>query len=227
MSAQSDITSFAEADQHEAIPPVEEIETVSGVRNLRDALEWYRNAHGRTDDGPQLPISGVWKVICGKPAKGITVGNDKTPDIGEMESNLVENREKFVRNNDKFSPDEIDRVISLLRGLQEVDREYRVYGEDREATNAFDVVTKCYVGLYHITDRTTIVTYLHITPGMGPMAHSGRGIEAPRMDVEEKLRDEVFLNKYDYQRLDGESGDEEEAEQANTDNESGGDTGGI
>jgi hypothetical protein len=205
MSAQSDITSFAEADQHEAIPPVEEIETVTGVRDLRAALEWYRNAHGHTDDGLHTPVSGVWNLICGKPAKGITGGDDKT-SLGAMESNLVENREKFVRkDNNKFTPDEIDRVIGLLRGLQEIDTECRVYGEDREATTAFDVVAKCYVGLYHVTERTTIVTYLHIAPGMGPMACSGRGIEAPRMDVEEKLRDEVFTNKYDYQRLDDES----------------------
>jgi hypothetical protein len=221
MSAQSDIRSFAEADQYEAIPPAEEIETVSGVRDLRAALEWYRNAHGRTDDGLHTPVSGVWNLICGKPAKGITGSNDKTPGIGEMESNLVDNREKFVRkDNNRFTPGEIDRVIGLLRGLQEVDTEYRVYGDNREATSAFDVVTKCYVGLYHVTDRTTIMTYLHITPGMGPMACSGRGIEAPRMDVEEKLRDEVFTNKYNYQRLDESSGDKN-AEQGNPDSESG------
>lgn len=199
---QSDLTNFETGESQRSFPPVEDIETLTGVRDLRDALEWYRNAHSRSDEGPPMSISGVWEVICGKPHGSIIADKDRIETIEEMESQLLSHREGFVSNNDAFTPKHVDRIIGLLRGLDDVDREYRVYGEDRDPTCSIDVRTRCYVGLYHVTDRTTIVTYLHKSQGMGASVYSVRGVEAPRMDVEEKLRSDVFYSKYEYELLD-------------------------
>ena len=131
---QSELTNFETTESQRSFPPVEDIETLTGVRDLRDALEWYRTAHNRGDEGPPMPISGVWEIICGKSYGSITADEDRIETIEEMESQLLTHREDFVANNDAFAPEHVDRTIGLLRGLDEVDREYRVYGEDRERT---------------------------------------------------------------------------------------------
>jgi hypothetical protein len=185
------------------LPPAESIATITGVRDLRSALEWYRRGHGRagSDDAMPIAISGVWKLICGR-ADGSVLDDNQIETLDEKITPLVDNREQFVANHDEITPDDIDRVIGLLRGLQEVDREYRVYGEDREKTCSIDIRTRCFVGLYHVTDATTLVTYSHISQGYGAVAYTNRGVEAPRKDIEAKLRDDVFYDKYDYVRLD-------------------------
>lgn len=202
-TTQSDITAFETREMGITLPPVDEIKAVTGVRDFRDALEWYENAHySRNPDGPPMAISGVWEVICGKPHGAITADEDRIESVDGMALQLIGNREEFVANNTDFDAEQIDRIIALLRGLGEVDSEYRVYGEDRERTCSIDVRTRCYVGLYHVTEKTTIMTYLHKSPGMGMTVYSNRGVEAPRMDVEEKLRSDVFYSKYEYDRLD-------------------------
>jgi len=199
-TTQSEILSFESSDSS-GFQPSDEIEAITGVRDLRDALEWYRSSHSRSSEGLPLPISGVWDVICGQ-ADNSNISTDRIATVEEMEAQILTHREEFVSNNDQYTPEQIDRVIALLRGLDEVDSEYRVYGEDRERTCSIDVRARCYVGLYHVTEKTTIMTYLHQTPGMGAIAYSIRGVESPRMDVEDKLRSDVFYSKYEYDRLD-------------------------
>jgi|APHM01.1.fsa_nt_gi hypothetical protein len=188
------------------IPPTDHMTPTSGVRALRDDLEWYRDAHGRGASGPEMAISGVWAVICGKPHKGITPGNEKTAELDAMEAQIAENREQFVANND-FDIETVDRVIGLLRGLQEVDHETRFYREDREREGRFDIRASCFVGLYHVTDKTTIITFRQTTPGMGFTAYTNRGVESPRKDVDEKIEGDILYDKYDYAKVHGGSDD--------------------
>lgn len=206
---QSALTCFASDDlQATVFTPAEDIPPVTGVRDLRDSLEWYRSAHTHTPEGPPLPISGVWEVICGRSHKSITADNGRIETLSEMVEILVENREQFVENNQEFSPEHIDRIIGLLRGLNAVDHEYRIYGEDREPTSQFDYPVRCFVGLYHVTDRTTILTYQHKSPGMAHTVNTLNGIEAPRMEIEEKLWSDIFdSDKYEYTRLDIDDGE--------------------
>jgi hypothetical protein len=199
-SNQADLTSFGTGNPHSAFTPVSDIEALTGVGDLRNGLEWYRNAHSHGSDGPPLPISGVWEVICGKPHQSITPGREQIETVGEMESQLAANREAFVENNEEFTPEHIDRIIALLRGLDAVESEYRVYGEDREPTSQLDLPVRCFVGIYHVTDRTTLLTYQHQSPGMGHTVATLNGVETPRMDIEDKLRSDVFNSKYDYVR---------------------------
>lgn len=205
---ESDDENNPEDDDTPEIAPTEHMTPTSGVRALRDDLEWYRDAHGRGSNGPEMAISGVWEVICGKPHKGITPGNEKTAELSEMEAQLAENREQFVVNNDDFDIETVDRVIGLLRGLQDVERETRFYRENREREGRFDIRATCFVGLYHVTAKTTIITYRQTTPGMGFTTYTLRGIESPRKDVDEKIEDDILYDDYDYARVYADENDE-------------------
>jgi len=176
----------------------ESINPITGVRDLRSALEWYDSGYSRSNEGISTQIGGVWQVICGKSYR--TNKEPKHETIEEMYDHLLENRSTFV--GDKLSKEDVVRVLALFRGLSEVDNEYRVYGEDRERDGRFDYRTRCFVGLYHVTAKTTLVTYLHKSQGMGTTIYSTTGVTSPRRDVEVYLRDEVFYSDYDYTRLD-------------------------
>lgn len=173
--------------------PLTEVEPITGVRDLRSALEWYDDGGSRGSDGIPIQITGVWDVICGKPHRH---GDDKIQSFDRLLNQFTANPEKWDESD--LSHDDVARVVGLLRGLQSVESEYRYYREDRERSSKFDVRTQCWVGLYHVTEKTTIMTYLHKSPGMGMSVYSNTGVVAPRKDIDDKLRDDVFYNEYDY-----------------------------
>lgn len=175
------------------------ITPITGVRDLRSALEWYRIGKGRGADGISIQIAGVWDVICGNTHRISDEENCKTLD--DVQDRLLDNRSKFQETDNDLTTDDVDRVIALLEGLSDTEREHRLYGEDRERSGRFDMRARCWVGLYHVTDATTIMVYQHRSPGIGMTAYTNQGVEAPRMDIEEKLRNDVFYSKYNYTRL--------------------------
>jgi hypothetical protein len=174
-------------------------EPISGVRDLRSTLEWYRDGKSRGPEGIPIQIAGVWSAIVGRTYRA---NNEvKADDIDDVLENLWENRAAFPENDDSLTIEDIDRVISLLEGLKAVESDYRYYREDRERESKYDVRTQCWVGLYHVTDKTTIVTHLHKSPGMGHTMHNATGLGSPRRDVDEYLQDEVFYSKYDMTQI--------------------------
>lgn len=175
------------------------IKPPSGVQDLRSELEWYNDGRGRSSDGIPLQIAGVWDVICGNPYR--TNGTNKAETITDMRKRLLENREKFA-DNDETGIKDVDRVINLLKALDNTDHEHRYYREDRERESRYDVRAQCWVGLYHVTEKTTIVCHKHTSPGMGMTSYTVSGVATPRRDIEEYLDDEVFYGKYDYTRAD-------------------------
>lgn len=173
---------------------VPNVEPITGVRDLRSALDWYNDGGSRGPDGIPIQITGVWDVICGKPHKR----GDET--LESLEAILVKLNENYgnFSNDSKLTRDDAGRVNGLLRGLQSVESEYRYYREDRQRSSKYDVRVQCWVGLYHVTEKTTIMTYLHKSPGMGIAMYTDTGVVAPRKEVDDKLRDDVFYDKYEY-----------------------------
>ncbi|WP_158294371.1 hypothetical protein, partial [Halorubrum sp. SP9] len=68
------------------------VEPITGVRDLRSALEWYDDGGSRGPDGIPIQITGVWDVICGKPYPH----NDaEIGGFGDLIDQLTENPEKW------------------------------------------------------------------------------------------------------------------------------------
>jgi len=179
---------------------VESVEPITGVRDLRSALQWYDDGGSRSSDGIPIQIVGVWNVICGQPHR--TNGVTHAENITEMVTQLRENYGGFS-DSDNLSESDIRRVVGLLTGLSEHPSEYRVYGEPRNSENKYDMPTRCYVGLYHVTEKTTIMCYQHTSSEVGMTTYTVTGISTPRKDIEDKLYDDVFYtSQYEYERLD-------------------------
>jgi len=165
---------------------------LTGVRDTRQALEWYLNGGTNRRQGIPIKISGVEELMVGREANHVDAER-----LAEMADQI---EESFSPDPDtKLSESDVSRVVALLRRLDEIDRETRVYGEDREPNGALDARARCYVALYPVTEATTLVVYEHRTPGVpGPIVRSQTDVMVPRKSVEDKLREDVFYNSYTY-----------------------------